>query len=131
MTRAARSLSGRLLAGAALWIAAALLITGLILSALFRTEVERTFAARLALSLEQLAANLETAPDGKVQLARPLSEPLFARPYSGWYWQVEDGGVLLRSRSLWDLALDLPRDELADGVARAVRRAIALSASGA
>jgi signal transduction histidine kinase len=46
-----------------------------------------------------------------------VAEPRFLEPLSGLYWQiaVEPHGPLLRSRSLWDTALDLPLDRLADG----------------
>ena len=43
----ANSLAFRLVAGAAVWSLAALLVAGLALSALFRDYVERSFDARL------------------------------------------------------------------------------------
>jgi signal transduction histidine kinase len=116
-----RSLRFRLLAGAVLWIAAALLIGGVVLSGLFRDHVERQLEARLLTHLDQLAATLQTPPDSGLSLARPLSDPRFRKPYSGLYWQVNGakdgvtGGAVLRSRSLWDIALALPPDSLPQG----------------
>ncbi|MDS4073349.1 MAG: ATP-binding protein, partial [Defluviicoccus sp.] len=107
----------RLLLGAAIWIVAALLVAGLILSELFAQHVHDRFRIELGHHLDQLAAALDT-DDGATQpmIVRPLSDPRFERPLSGLYWQVSaDGAVVLRSRSLWDQVLDLPADSVADG----------------
>ncbi len=100
------SLAFRLLVGAAVWSVAALAIGGLILSSLFRAHVEESFDARLALLLDSLAAGVEVADDGGLELVRAPAESLFETPLSGWYWQVGGAnGPELRSRSLWDQAL--------------------------
>ncbi|WP_208852334.1 sensor histidine kinase [Roseomonas genomospecies 6] len=110
------SLRFRLLAGAAVWIALALALAGLVLSGLFRDHVARRFEAELTNHLDQLAALIELGPDGAPVLRQPLSDPRFRRPLSGLYWQVGPGDApILRSRSLWDEALPLPPDEVADG----------------
>ena len=110
------SLRFRLLAGAAVWIALALALAGLVLSGLFRDHVARRFEAELTNHLDQLAALIELGPDGAPALRHPLSDPRFRRPLSGLYWQVGPGDApVLRSRSLWDEALPLPPDEVADG----------------
>lgn len=120
MKRGGRRLTGslrfRLLAGAAVWIALALALAGLVLSGLFRDHVARRFEAELTNHLDQLAALTELGADGAPVLRQPLSDPRFRRPLSGLYWQVGPGDTpLLRSRSLWDEALPLPSDEVADG----------------
>jgi signal transduction histidine kinase len=98
-----KSLAFRLIAGASLWIAAALLAGGLVLSAVFRDYVVRAFDARLAVMLDSLVAASGIDEEGNLQLTRGQSEPRFEQPYSRWYWQVaDDHGPLLRSRSLWD-----------------------------
>lgn len=112
----ADSLRFRLLAGAAVWIALALAAAGLLLSSLFQDHVQRRFQAEMTNHLEQLAAGLELDPAGRPTIRQPLSDPRFRRPLSGLYWQVgEPGAAPLRSRSLWDGALALPADEVADG----------------
>ncbi|MGQ9371099.1 sensor histidine kinase [Azospirillum sp. ST 5-10] len=113
--RAPGSLRFRLLAGAAVWITLALTLAGGVLSDLFHKHVQARFAAELATHLDQLAAGIEPGGDGAPTLPRPLSDPRFRRPLSGLYWQVEGGGAVLRSRSLWDATLALPADALADG----------------
>ncbi|TPE47697.1 sensor histidine kinase [Amaricoccus solimangrovi] len=97
-----------LLAGAAA-ILAALALAAVGLRVLFERHVERRAYAEMLVDLDQLAAGLSRAPDGSVTVTRPPSDPRFARPLSGSYWQVEtDTGGPSRSRSLWDGALDLP-----------------------
>jgi signal transduction histidine kinase len=51
-----------------------------------------------------------------LQINRPPAEPRFLEPLSGLYWQIalEPDRPLLRSRSLWDTALNLPADVLRD-----------------
>lgn len=99
-----KSLAFRLVAGAAVWIAAALLAGGIALSAIFRDYVERAFDARLAVMLDALVAGVSVADDGRLLLSRGPSEDRFDQPYSGWYWQVASkSGPLLRSPSLWDM----------------------------
>jgi signal transduction histidine kinase len=103
------SLAFRLAAGAALWCTAALLVSGLVLASLFRERVEQSFDQRLAALLESLIAVSEAQPEDQVDLIRPLGEPRFSQPFSGWYWQIDNaGGVVLRSRSLWDQVLAAP-----------------------
>ncbi|HWA45797.1 MAG TPA: sensor histidine kinase [Hypericibacter adhaerens] len=108
---AARSLALRLLVGAGVWIAVALLAGGFALSRLFEDTVERNFDSRLVVLLEGLVAVAELDAQGQPQLTRSVGEPRFDQPYSGWYWEIaEDGKPLLRSRSLWDQDLSLSRE---------------------
>ncbi len=105
------SLSFRLAAGAALWITAALVVTGLVLTGFFRDYVERSFEQQLALHLDRLSAVSEVGPGGAIELKRLFSDPRFDQPYSGWYWQVAGRNrPLLRSRSLWDQVLVIEGD---------------------
>ncbi|PWC85223.1 hypothetical protein TSH100_16055 [Azospirillum sp. TSH100] len=110
------SLRFRLLAGAAVWVALALMLAGWIIADLFQTHVRQRFEAELTNHLEQLAAVLEIDADGKPALRQPLSDPRFRRPLSGLYWQVgESAATPLRSRSLWDSVLVLPNDRVENG----------------
>ena len=113
MTRG--SLRRRLFAAAALSILAALALSALGLTVLFERHVERRIAAELAVYLDQVTAGLDRGTDGALAVTRPPADPRFSQPLSGLYWQVTAGGTVLRSRSLWDAALVLPEDSLADG----------------
>lgn len=102
------SLALRLVLAAALWIAAAMLVGGLLLSAIFEDYAERNFDARLSVLLESLVAVTELDGDGHPKLTRAVGEPRFDQPYSGWYWEIAaDRESLLRSTSLWSERLPL------------------------
>ncbi|HYB11749.1 MAG TPA: ATP-binding protein [Alphaproteobacteria bacterium] len=106
------SLAFRLVAGAGLWIAAALVAGGFALSGIFEDSVERSFDARLEVYLDGLIAVSRAGAAGRLELARGLGEPRFTQPYSGWYWEIAGPhGPILRSRSLWDMVLDARPDE--------------------
>lgn len=101
------SLAFRLVAGAGLWIAAALAAGGFALSGIFQASVEHSFDARLGVYLESLIAVSRAGDGGKIELVRDLGDPRFLQPFSGWYWEISGPhGPLLRSRSLWDTTLD-------------------------
>lgn len=114
------SLRLRLLAGSLIWIFVALWLAGLVLTDLFRDHVSSRFEAELDAHLNQLTAAFQAKSASAGRLAVPLSDPRFQRPYSGLYWQVDAGGAetvgLLRSRSLWDSVLTVPKDTPADGM---------------
>lgn len=107
-----RSLRLRLLFFAALGITVTLIIAGFGLTALFARHVERRIGTELDAYVAQIAGNLRLDENGDISLAVKPSDPRFQKPYGGLYWQVEDerNGRLLRSESLWDGALKLPRD---------------------
>src|SRR5215212_2136950 len=99
------SLALRLFLTATAWTAAILVVTGIVLSSLYREAVERAFDRRLGVYLKTLVADVaspEVAPD---KYGQALGEPLFELPLSGWYWQVsrlEPANEIYSSRSLWD-----------------------------
>jgi len=115
MTR--RSLRFRLLLAAALSITLALVAAGVGLTALFEHHVTRRLEAQLDETLSQILGHLEATAGGRLRFDLALADPRFQTPLSGLYWQIqdEDRPTLLRSRSLWDVVLDLPADTLPDG----------------
>lgn len=102
------SLRLRLGLAAAGLIALALLLAGAGLTLIFERVLDARAADELDRRVKLLAGQVEQAPDGALSLAHEPSDPRFATPYGGLYWQVEGGGHVLRSRSLWDRRLDLP-----------------------
>jgi signal transduction histidine kinase len=116
------SLRIRLLVGTLFWVVGTILVAGWGLGNLFRHHVEAQFHAELRTHLDQLTAQLSLDAQGRPLLAMPLSDPRFARPYSGYYWQVDEAAegasgatALLRSRSLWDVVLTVSSDALVKG----------------
>ena len=102
----ANSLALRLFLSASAWAVAILLVTGVVLSSLYRDAVERAFDRRLAVYLRTLVADLAAPEEANAKFPQSLGEPLFQLPLSGWYWQVTrlDPGMhdVRSSRSLWD-----------------------------
>lgn len=112
------SLRIRLLVAAAISISVASIVAGFGMVQLFGHHVERRLDAELESYLTELIGRIEPDGAGGFVLTRPLSDPRFDEPLSGLYWQIQDDKhhVLIRSRSLWDSMLKLPRDELTLGV---------------
>lgn len=107
----ARSIAGRLIAAAALWVVLMLAVGGLLLSNLFREPIEQSFEQRLGFLLETLVAAVDLTQDGRAIQRQELGEPRFLQQYSGWYWQIRSlatGKVLMRSRSMWDFEIPPP-----------------------
>ena len=99
------SLALRLFVSATAVTVVILLITGVVLSSLYRDGVERSFDRRLGVYLKTLVADV-AAPEEGEKVAQSLGEPLFELPLSGWYWQVTKLSApkpeVRSSRSLWD-----------------------------
>jgi signal transduction histidine kinase len=105
----ASSLATRLFVSATAWVVVILLITGIVLSSVYRSASERAFDRRLNLYLRTLVADVATPDEPPDKQMQSLGEPLFELPLSGWYWQVTrtdgDKPDIKSSRSLWDKKL--------------------------
>lgn len=113
-----RSLRFRLLAAAVVSITVALFLSGEGLIALFSKHVERQLDVQLEAYISELIGRVEPDGQGGIKLSKELTDPRFAQPLSGLYWQIQDDDhlELIRSRSLWDDMLSLPKDHLTLGV---------------
>ena len=111
----------RLLIAAAIAVIVALAIAGTGLAFLFERHVERRVARELTDHLNQLIAATSVAPDGTLSVTGSLSDPRFATPLSGLYWEVDtpDGSSSVRSRSLWESTLRLDKTTPVDGALHA------------
>ena len=103
----AYSLRLRLFAGAALWSVLALAGAGVAIVLIFTATVQRDQREDLGASLDQLTATFSQPVPAPEQT---LSDPRYAKPAGGRYYQVEDldSADVYRSRSLWDTQLKLP-----------------------
>ena len=53
--------------------------------------------------METLIGSSKIDSSESITVVNPLGDPRFFQPYSGWYWQINDGAkTLARSRSMWD-----------------------------
>jgi signal transduction histidine kinase len=101
------SLAARLIAAAAIWTVAGLVVGGFLLSGVFRASVESNFDARLKFDLDGMIAAAEPDAQGQVSLRDRFADPRFEPAYSGWYWQISEvgpkgPGFTQISRSLFD-----------------------------
>ena len=117
------SLAVRLFFSASAWVLVILVITGFVLSSVYKNATERAFDRRLNLYLRTLIAEVATPDEPPDRQFQSLGEPLFELPLSGWYWQItrtdNDKADIRSSRSLWDKKLPKLED-----------RGIELSAAG-
>jgi signal transduction histidine kinase len=111
------SLVRRLVWLAALWIVAALLLTGVVLTWFFQQSAIRRFDQNLTYVTDALLSGTNLGPDGSLQ-APMLTDARTQRAYSGQYWQVavltpaNRVQAVRRSRSLFDAALTIPPEQL-------------------
>ena len=82
------SLATRLFLSATAWVVVILVITGIVLSSVYRDATERAFDRRLNLYLRTLIAEVATPDEPPDRQFQSLGEPLFELPLSGWYWQI-------------------------------------------
>ena len=101
------SLATRLLVAALLVILVSLPLAGLGLAHHFRASATAAFDERLAALLNVVIAEVRyDEVEQRLLHERSLGDPRFEQVFSGWYWQVSDGGErVLASRSLWDQRL--------------------------
>src|SRR5712691_10810500 len=103
------SLALRLFFSATTWTVVILVVTGIVLSSIYRAAVERAFDRRLGAYLRTLADDVATPEENAGKFPQSIGEPLFDLPLSGWYWQVTrlDAPTpdVRSSRSLWDATL--------------------------
>jgi signal transduction histidine kinase len=118
------SLATRLFVSATAWVVVILLITGVVLSSVYRSASERAFDRRLNLYLRTIVAEVAT-PDSTPDQFQSLGEPLFELPLSGWYWQVtrtdSEKPEVKSSRSLWDKKLPKLEEQGVELTASGVR----------
>lgn len=91
-----------LLGTAAIWLSAA---------RVFEEHVRQSYHEELEVHVRELARLTRIGPDGQLELTRPLSDPRYEEPLSGFYWQVTAHG----KRPL--LSASMTRGRLDDHVA--------------
>jgi signal transduction histidine kinase len=120
------SLATRLFLSATAWVVVILLITGFVLSSVYRQASERAFDRRLNLYLRTLVAEVATPDEPADHQFQSLGEPLFELPLSGWYWQIARTDTAKAearaSRSLWDKKLPKLEDQGVEVTAAGVRQ---------
>jgi signal transduction histidine kinase len=119
-----KSLATRLFLSATAWVVLILVITGIVLSTVYKRSTERAFDRRLNFYLRTLIAEAaqpddpadkSDKSDRSDRSVQSLGEPLFELPLSGWYWRMArtdgDKPEVRASRSLWDASLPKLEDQ--------------------
>jgi len=105
----ANSLAFRLFLWATGWTVVILLVTGVVLSSLYRHAVERAFDQRLDVYVRTLVADVASPEESAEKSPLSVGDPAFELPLSGWYWEVTRLDTakpeVRSSRSLWDSSL--------------------------
>ena len=121
------SLATLLFLSASAWVVVILVITGFVLSSVYRSATERAFDRRLNLYLRTLIAEVATPDEPPDRQFQSLGEPLFELPLSGWYWQItrtdSEKADVRASRSLWDKKLPKLEDRGIELTAAGIRQA--------
>ncbi len=101
------SLRLRFLLAVSLWVLLGIAAIWFSAVGIFTRHVEQSYHEELEVHVRELGGLTEIAPDGAIVLIRPLSDPRYAEPLSGFYWQVTaDGRAPLRSGSMTRGRLD-------------------------
>ena len=101
------SMRGRFMIAVSLCMAMGIAAIWLFATRLYANNVEQDFDDELAVHIQELAGLTEEGADGQPLLQRPLSDPRYLQPLSGFYWQITtQGRQTLRSPSLTRGAFD-------------------------
>lgn len=102
-----RSLQARLAAGLIVSLVAALLLQWLVANSAVEVLLKNTAATHLQEDVELVLAALRIT-DGVLDIDTANIDPNYQRPFSGHYFRIESGTLVIRSRSLWDTDLKTP-----------------------
>ena len=91
MTVLPRSLRGRFIASAAVFIALAILATGVSIQVSLHQFVRGQIDQRLDGQVRILASSFEPGPDGRLVPSRIVDAPPFDDPHTGWLWFARSG----------------------------------------
>ena len=102
------TLAFRIIALSSIWIVIALAVTAVMLISNHREHTAQHYDAHVQMHLEELTGASHFTDEGRFSLSFKPSDPRYRDLYSGWYWEVKQGGkTLKRSASLGENNLDL------------------------
>lgn len=115
-----RSLTASLGWGLSLGLTALALLQWLLVTLVLQQLIFAYVGSRLEHDADSLIHALSLSPDGLPLLQPETQNPIFSRPFSGHYYRLSVGGIVLSSRSLWQG--ELPLATLAPGEERLLRQ---------
>lgn len=103
-----RSIALRLMGLAVIMVVGSLILSGIILQALFVSNLEASVKRDLEAAMSRLIAVIDPST-ATPSISAPLPDPRYETPLGGRYWQIEalDTGSVARSRSLFEQQLDV------------------------
>ncbi|MDV3251614.1 HAMP domain-containing histidine kinase [Devosia sp. BK] len=103
-----RSIALRLMGLAVVMVVGSLILSGIILQALFVANLEASVKRDLEAAMTRLIAVIDPSTSTP-SISAPLPDPRYETPLGGRYWQIEalDTKGVARSRSLFDQQLDV------------------------
>jgi signal transduction histidine kinase len=102
------SLNRRLLLGAAVFIALALVAAAIAIDFALHRFIQGQIDQRLDTQIVFLSSTLTAREDGIVAVPGNADGPPFDQPARGWYWEIVGPKNVLRSHSLGDASLEIP-----------------------
>jgi signal transduction histidine kinase len=102
------SLNRRLLVGAAVLIALALVAAAIVIGFILHRFVQGQIDQRLDTQIVFLSSMLTAGDDGVIAIVGNADGPPFDRRARGWYWEVVGPRNVLRSRSLEGASMNVP-----------------------
>lgn len=106
-----RSLQARLALGGLVWVCLGVTLSGAAMTELIDRHVTAQFDHEMTDHLSELQSLYATS-SSSTALARPISDPRFEVPGSGYYWEIwRDGSPALRSPSLEGKDIVLPPED--------------------
>ncbi|TIX49231.1 sensor histidine kinase [Alteraurantiacibacter aquimixticola] len=101
------SLRLRFMLAIGLWVSLGILGIWFTATQVFSRHIEESYHEELEVHVRELARLTEIGPDGVPMLSRPLSDPRYEVPLSGFYWQVSiPDRTTLKSESMTRGELD-------------------------
>ncbi|MCB2073703.1 MAG: HAMP domain-containing histidine kinase [Novosphingobium sp.] len=101
------SLRLRFLLAITLWVVLGIGAIWFSATRIFSAHVEQSYHEELEVHVRELGRLTQIGDNGQLELVRPLSDPRYEEPLSGFYWQITaPGRNPLRSRSMTRGALD-------------------------
>ena len=102
------SLNRRLLVGAAVFIALALVAAGIAIDFVLHRFIQGQIDQRLDTQIVFLSSMLTAEEDGVITIAGNADGPPFDRPAHGWYWEIVGSKNMLLSHSLEGVGIGVP-----------------------
>ncbi|GGD93327.1 histidine kinase [Aureimonas endophytica] len=91
-------LAVRVIAFSSLWVVAAMVVIGGVISALYAQTASRGFEDLLVAQLYNIVSSVSVSPEGNLTGSPDLGDLRYSQPLSGWYWEVLPASDNLKGR---------------------------------